>query len=99
MATILVIEDEQDICEIISEILSEADHTVFTAPNGRMGIERAQETAPDLIICDIMMPELDGYGVLSYLRSQERFRTVPFIFLTAQSGKAASAGGDEFRGR
>lgn len=87
MATILVIEDEQDICEIISEILSEADHTVFTASNGRIGVERAQETAPDLIICDIMMPELDGYGVLSYLRSQERFQTVPFIFLTAKAEK------------
>lgn len=87
MATILVIEDEPDICEIISEILSEADHTVVTAANGRLGVAQAQETAPDLIICDIMMPELDGYGVLTYLRSQPRFQTVPFIFLTAKADK------------
>ncbi|MFM8296673.1 MAG: response regulator transcription factor [Microcystaceae cyanobacterium] len=67
MTTILIIEDETPIRELISELLTLEDFEVLEAQNGQEGIELAQNHLPDLIICDVMMPELDGYGVLNYL--------------------------------
>ncbi|MEJ2005629.1 MAG: response regulator, partial [Cyclobacteriaceae bacterium] len=64
MKKILIIEDNPDIRENISEILELAGYETITAPDGKQGIELAQQELPDLILCDIMMPELDGYGVL-----------------------------------
>lgn len=63
MHKILIIEDNQDVRENTSEILELENYAVITAENGKIGIEKALEHIPDIIICDIMMPELDGYGV------------------------------------
>jgi two-component system, sensor histidine kinase and response regulator len=84
MTRILVIEDETAIRENIVEILEYEGYEVFAAEHGLMGIQQARDHMPDLIICDIMMPELDGYGVLMNLRSQAETAAIPFIFLTAR---------------
>jgi CRP/FNR family cyclic AMP-dependent transcriptional regulator len=85
---ILVIEDNKEVRENISEILELSDYTVVTADNGKMGVETALEDHFDLIVCDIMMPQLDGYGVLHLLNKHMATRNIPFIFLTAKSEKA-----------
>lgn len=85
---ILLIEDNHDVRENTSEILSLASYEVITAANGKIGVELALQEKPDLIICDIMMPELDGYGVLHILGKNPETATIPFIFLTAKTEKA-----------
>jgi CRP-like cAMP-binding protein/ActR/RegA family two-component response regulator len=84
MINILVIEDNAEVRENTAEILRLANYSVQTAINGKEGIELAQRSNPDLIICDIMMPVLDGYGVLYMLSKNESTSTIPFIFLTAK---------------
>lgn len=83
--TILIIEDNEDIRESTAEILELANYTVYTAQNGKVGVELAQNYLPDLILCDIMMPELDGYGVLYMLSKNEKTVSIPFIFITAKA--------------
>lgn len=85
MKTILVIEDTPEMRENITEILQLAPYEVVAAANGKEGIEQARQTRPDLIICDIMMPELDGFGVLHILGKDPALADVPFIFLTARA--------------
>jgi CheY-like chemotaxis protein len=85
MKKILVIEDNKAIRENIHEILELAGYYVEQAPDGTTGVLLALKNIPDLILCDIMMPELDGYGVLDQLRSHLSTSTVPFIFLTAKA--------------
>lgn len=87
MKKILLIEDNAEIRENTSEILTLANYNVFTAENGKIGVDLAQKEKPDLIICDIMMPELDGYGVLHILSKNEQTANIPFIFLTAKTEK------------
>lgn len=87
MKKILLIEDNVDVRENTSEILDLAGYSVLTAPNGKIGVELAQKEKPDLIICDIMMPELDGYGVLHILSKKPETASIPFIFLTAKTEK------------
>ena len=87
MKTVLLIEDNPDVRENTFEILELAGYKVATAPNGKVGVELAQKDAPDLIICDIMMPELDGYGVLHILNKKPETAGIPFIFLTAKTEK------------
>ncbi len=82
---ILVIEDNKDMRENIAEILELADYHVMAAANGKEGIKSVKNEKPDLIICDIMMPELDGYAVLSILSKDEDTTDIPFIFLTAKA--------------
>jgi len=82
---ILLIEDNEEIRENTSEILSLAGYEVSMAENGKKGIELAHANKPDLIVCDIMMPVLDGYGVLHLLGKNEEMATIPFIFLTAKT--------------
>ncbi len=84
---ILVIEDTDDVRENIAELLMLSDYEVETAVNGREGVKKAQTNIPDLIICDIMMPELDGYGVLRILSRNAATLSIPFIFLTAKAEK------------
>lgn len=88
MKTILVIEDNEDIRENVAEILTLSDYKVLTAANGKEGIEVAQKHVPDLIICDIMMPGVDGYGVLHILHKDPATQNIPFIFLTAKSERS-----------
>jgi len=101
MTKVLVIEDELAIRENIVELLEVEDFDAMGAPNGRVGLELAQEHLPDLILCDVMMPELDGYGVLKGLRSDPITATIPFIFLTAKADKGdlregMSLGADDY---
>jgi len=88
MKKILLIEDNLEIRENTAEILELADYEVVTAENGKIGVEKAKAYTPDLIICDIMMPELDGYGVLHILSKLPATSSVPFIFLTAKAEKS-----------
>src|ERR1700743_798943 len=85
MRRLLVIDDHDEIRENIAEILTLAGYTVFTAENGKRGVETALKENPELVICDIMMPELDGYGVLHLLRKNAATLNTPFIFLTAKT--------------
>ncbi len=82
---ILVIEDNEDVRENISEILILAGYEVYGAANGKIGVEYAVSKKPHLILCDIMMPQLDGYGVLKILSKNINTMHIPFIFLSAKS--------------
>jgi CRP-like cAMP-binding protein/CheY-like chemotaxis protein len=84
---ILIIEDNNDIRENVVEILGLAGYTVFEANNGKAGVELALKNIPDVILCDIMMPELDGYGVLYLLNKNPDTAAIPFIFLTAKADR------------
>lgn len=84
---ILLIEDNMEMRENTAEILELARYKVYTASNGKEGIRLAQTVEPDLVICDIMMPELDGYGVLHMLSKDSKTAAIPFIFLTAKAEK------------
>lgn len=87
MKKILVIEDELSVRQNLLDLLDAEDFDAVGAENGRIGIELAQQTVPDLIICDVMMPELDGYEVVKTLRQNSATATIPFIFLTARADK------------
>ncbi len=88
MKKILVIEDEEFVRENIIELLDAEGFEVIGAENGRLGVDLAKVLVPDLILCDVMMPELDGYGVLTTLRQDSGIATIPFILLTAKAAKA-----------
>ena len=88
MKTILLIEDNNDVRENTAEILKLAQYNVITAVNGKDGVELAKKVKPDLIICDIMMPVLDGHGALHLLSKNEETASIPFIFLTAKSERS-----------
>ena len=88
MNSILVIDDNADIRENTAEILELAGYKTFTAENGKQGVEVALKEKPTVIVCDIMMPELDGYGVLHLLRKNTETQNIPFIFLTAKTERS-----------
>jgi serine/threonine-protein kinase PpkA len=101
MKKILVVEDEMAIRMNVSLMLKGEGYAVDSAENGREGIEHAKSFAPDLIISDVMMPELDGFGMLEALRADPRFVDTPFIFLTALSDRTSmrrgmNLGADDF---
>ena len=85
MKKILLIEDDSALRENTAELLELAGYTVFTAPNGKIGIEKAKSENPNVIVCDIMMPEIDGYGVLQAVSLEEKTKHIPFIFLSAKT--------------
>ncbi|MGB7440060.1 MAG: response regulator [Coleofasciculaceae cyanobacterium] len=87
MKKILVIEDEQPVRENLMDLLDAEDFDVLAAGDGKAGVELAQQHRPDLILCDVMMPKLDGFGVLSSLRGNPDTAMIPFIFLTAKADK------------
>jgi len=88
MKKILLIEDNLDMRENTAEMLDVANYVVVTAENGKVGVELAKQEKPDLIICDIMMPDLDGYGVLHMISKDPEIAGTPFIFLTAKAEKS-----------
>ena len=88
MKKILLIEDNSEVRENTAEILELANFEVWQAENGKLGLELAQAQKPDLIICDIMMPVLDGYGVIHMLSKNPETASIPFIFLTAKSDRS-----------
>ena len=85
MRKILLIEDNPGVRENTAEILALANYEVFTAENGKLGVELALRELPDLIICDVMMPVLDGFGVLHLVHQNPALRHTSFIFLTAKA--------------
>lgn len=87
MKKILLVEDNQEVRENTAEILELAGYHVITAENGKIGVDLAKKENPDLIICDVMMPELDGFGVLHVLSKSPQTSSIPFIFLTAKAEK------------
>lgn len=88
MKKILLIEDNDHIRENTAEILEMSNYKVFSAENGKTGVELALREKPNLIICDIMMPVLDGYGVLHMIQKNAATRNIPFIFLTAKTERS-----------
>lgn len=101
MKTILLFEDNRDLRENISEMLDLAGYKTETASNGKLGLEKAQTLMPDLIICDVMMPVLDGFSVLRILSNNSVTAGIPFIFLTAKAEKSdfrkgMSLGADDY---
>jgi len=88
MKKVLLIEDNNEIRENTAEILELAGYKVFTARNGKEGVALAQKEKPDVIVCDIMMPVLDGYGVLHMLSKDSGTAAIPFIFLTAKTERS-----------
>ena len=101
MKKILLIEDNDNIRNNTAEILELSNYKVIVAENGKIGVEKAIEHTPDLIICDIMMPVLDGYGVLHAVQKNDAIKNTPFIFLTAKTErsdfrKGMELGADDF---
>ena len=87
MKTILVVEDQPDMRENILTILTMEDYAVLEADDGSRGLEIAREEKPDLILCDVMMPGMDGHALLQALRGEPSIAGTPFIFLTARGEK------------
>ena len=85
MKKLLLIEDDVTVRENTAELLELSNYDVITASNGKLGIEKAQQHVPDIIVCDIMMPETDGYGVLEALSKDPETVNIPFIFLSAKT--------------
>ncbi|MBP6432514.1 MAG: response regulator [Ferruginibacter sp.] len=88
MIHLLLIEDNDDIRENTAEILQLAGYRVTTAANGKLGVQAAMDDKPNLIICDVMMPVLDGHGVLQLLQKNKELAGIPFIFLTAKADRS-----------
>src|SRR4051812_31020176 len=87
-ASILVVEDNPDLNTAICEILESYGFKVNSANNGSEALERLKRQIPDAILCDIMMPSMDGYTLLKHARADAQLRTLPFIFLTARTSMA-----------
>jgi len=85
MKKVLFIEDDTVVRENTAELLELANYKVITAANGKIGVAMAMKNKPDIIVCDIMMPELDGYGVLQILSKEKTTKHIPFIFLSAKT--------------
>jgi DNA-binding response OmpR family regulator len=85
MHKVLLIEDDTAVRENTAELIELSGYEVITAPNGKIGVSTAKNTLPDIIICDIMMPEMDGYGVIKELSSDLSTKHIPFIFLSAKT--------------
>jgi len=101
MKKVLIIEDNTDVRENLAEILELSNYQPITAENGKIGVEKALQEPPDLILCDVMMPELDGFGVLHILSKNQKTADIPFIFLTAKAEKedfrrGMSLGADDY---
>jgi CRP/FNR family cyclic AMP-dependent transcriptional regulator len=101
MKKILVIEDDEQIRENVAEILALSGYEAITAENGKKGIEKSLSQSPDLILCDITMPDLDGYGTLAILNKHPQTAGIPFIYLTAKAEKedfrkGMSLGADDY---
>ncbi len=101
MSKILIIEDEKNIRETIKEILDLNDYQTTTAENGLIGVAKALQLRPDLIICDVMMPEMDGFETLRNIRAINEISQTPFIFLTAKTEnrdlrEGMNSGADDF---
>ena len=84
MNTILIIDDEINLRETLNELLTYAGHKVYESENGKLGIQKVEEKQPDLIICDIMMPILDGYGFLEQ-HMKSKYSQIPVLIISAKA--------------
>lgn len=101
MTKVLLIEDDSVLRENIAELLELSDFEVLTAPNGKLGLKSININIPDIIVCDIMMPELDGYEVLNEVTKNNKTKHIPFIFLSAKTEhqdvrKGMNLGADDY---
>ena len=101
MSKVLIIEDEKNIRETIKEILELNDYEIATAENELIGIAKALQFKPDLIVCDVMMPEMDGFETLRNIRAINDISNTPFVFLTAKTEtrdfrEGMNSGADDF---
>lgn len=101
MSKVLIIEDEKNIRETIKEILELNDYEIAIAENGLIGIAKALQFKPDLIVCDVMMPEMDGFDTLKNIRAINEISNTPFVFLTAKTEtrdfrEGMNSGADDF---
>ena len=101
MKKVLLIEDNTEVRENLTEILQMANYNAFSAADGKEGIKLIKKENPDLIICDIMMPVMDGYGVLHIISKDPKYSSIPFIFLSAKNEhadvrKGMDLGADDF---
>lgn len=101
MTKVLLIEDDSVLRENIAELLELSDFEVLTAPNGKLGLKSININMPDIIVCDIMMPELDGYEVLNEVTKNNKTKHIPFIFLSAKTEhqdvrKGMNLGADDY---
>ncbi|HYE36385.1 response regulator [Methylocaldum sp.] len=87
MKTILVVENELSIRQLVVQLLELEGYSVLQAENGLTAVEVAETAMPDLILCDLLMPELDGYGVLRRLQENPATASIPLVFLTASAAK------------
>lgn len=85
---ILIIEDQGTMRRNLALLLEMEGYQVVTAENGRLGLEVARQEKPDVILCDVMMPEMDGHAVVQHLREDAAFAATPFLFLTAKGEKS-----------
>ena len=85
MTKVLLAEDDTSLRENVEELLELSGFSVFSASNGKIAVEMARKELPDIVLCDIMMPEMDGYEVLEQLSSDESTRHIPFIFVSAKT--------------
>jgi two-component system, OmpR family, alkaline phosphatase synthesis response regulator PhoP len=86
MARILIVDDEIDVVDLVTYLLEREGHVILTARDGKEGLQRVREDAPDLIVMDIMMPEMDGYTMNKHLLTDAQARQIPVIVLTARGG-------------
>ncbi|MGE0456472.1 MAG: response regulator [Vicinamibacteria bacterium] len=101
MPKILVIEDDLDLAQAVAETLREAGYEAETAPDGDSGLQALVRGAPDLVLCDVTLPGLDGYGVLDAIRRQPEGALLPFVFMTGRGGeenlrRGMSSGADDY---
>ena len=95
MAKILVIDDEVQLVEMVQMRLEAAGYEVVTASNGQEGLEKAKSIEPDIILCDVMMPKMDGYKVCGLLKNDSRYSKIPLILFTARAQQDDQDVGDE----
>lgn len=99
--TVYIIEDDINIVELLEIALKSYNYNVFTFQNGEDAIKNLDSNSPDLIICDVMLPELDGTKIVSIIRQKEQFKSIPIIMLTAKDSeidkiKGLDAGADDY---
>ncbi len=95
MAKILVIDDETQLIEMVQMRLEAAGYEVVTASDGQEGLDKAKSIEPDLILCDVMMPKMDGYKVCGLLKNDSRYSKIPLILFTARAQQDDQDVGDE----
>ncbi len=94
MPTILVVDDEHILAAMLQDLFEEAGYRVVTAGTGREGLQRLAEVRPDLVLSDVMMPDLDGWALCQAIRADATYRSIPIVLMTAMPSQFSTAGCD-----